>query len=107
MARMIKRMLIIKVFHLRKMEHQYMFNHTPKGDTMDWDAMRERFNEGPEDFADWPEDDAPENACAMCGEDMDDPNIGMCETSDGDYICISCYSGLTDAAYEYFKDMEE
>jgi len=74
---------------------------------MDWDAMRERFNEGPEDFADWPEEVLPENACAECGDDMDNPDVGMCETSDGDYICISCYSALCERAYEHIKDRED
>ena len=73
---------------------------------MDWDEMQERFNEGPEDFADYPEDEMPDNACPQCGDDMSNPTVGMCETSDGDYICISCYSAEYDKAYDRFKERD-
>jgi len=48
----------------------------------------------------------PDNACPQCGDDMSNPTVGMCETSDGDYICISCYSAEYDKAYDRFKERD-
>ena len=54
-------------------------------------------------FMDYPESDDP---CPSCGADMCNPDVGMCETSDGDYICISCYSAEYDKAYDRFKERD-
>ena len=42
--------------------------------------------------------------CPQCEEEKDDVTY---ETSDGEYICMDCYSSNCDLIYENYKDLTD